>query len=109
MSDCCWPAPAPAGVALTAAACSNYPFGHDGVGGAGSRGVLRNIASGRFSFPARLDLSAEIKDLICQMLIVDPARRIPIAQIPAHPWLAPGMASATAVMEDAPVDYDLDA
>ena len=33
MSDCCWPAPAPAGVALTAAACSNYPFGHDGVGG----------------------------------------------------------------------------
>ena len=77
--------------------------------GAGSRGVLRNIASGRFSFPARLDLSAEIKDLIAQMLIVDPARRIPIAQIPAHPWLAPGMASATAVMEDAPVDYDLDA
>ena len=53
--------------------------------GAGSRGVLRNIASGRFSFPARLDLSAEIKDLIGQMLIVDPARRIPIAQIPGDP------------------------
>ena len=30
-------------------------------------------------------------------------------QLAAHPWLAPGMASATAVMEDAPVDYDLDA
>ena len=78
-------------------------------GGPANSGCSERIASGRFSFPARLDLSAEIKDLIAQMLIVDPARRIPIAQIPAHPWLAPGMASATAVMEDAPVDYDLDA
>ena len=66
--------------------------------------MLRNIASGRFSFPSRLDLSPEIKDLIGQMLTVDVRRRITIAQIKQHPWAAPGMAAAEAALEDSPVD-----
>ena len=92
------------GVMLYVMVVCNYPFGHDGPGGQGVRQLLRNIASGRFSFPSRLDLSPEIKDLIGQMLTVDVRRRITIAQIKQHPWAAPGMAAAEAALEDSPVD-----
>ena len=97
------------GVMLYVMVVCNYPFGHDGAGGVGVRQLLRNIVSGQFSFPSRLELSAEIKDLIGRMLTVDPARRITVAQIRQHPWAAPGMADAAEVFDDVPLEFELPA
>ena len=33
------------------------------------------------------DLRGELKDLIAQMVLINPAHRLPISEVVAHPWL----------------------
>jgi serine/threonine protein kinase len=48
--------------------------------------LFRKIKHGNFTLPGHL--SSEAKDLIVQMLVVDPVRRITFAQIRKHVWFA---------------------
>ena len=68
----------------------NYPFGHDGVGGSPVRDIIARASRAEFRFPGHMSLSGEIRDLITGMLTVDPRRRLTIAQIRSHPWVAAG-------------------
>jgi serine/threonine protein kinase len=47
------------------------------------------IINGRFDFPNSISsqLSCEVKDLVCRMLIVNPKERISISEILKHPWI----------------------
>jgi serine/threonine protein kinase len=47
------------------------------------------IINGRFDFPTSISsqLSGEVKDLVCRMLIVNPKERISISEILKHPWI----------------------
>jgi serine/threonine protein kinase len=51
--------------------------------------VQRKIIAGAYSFPDRYwgAVSHEAKDLVAQLLQVDPARRFTVAQSLAHPWI----------------------
>ncbi|KAJ3015656.1 hypothetical protein HKX48_004445 [Thoreauomyces humboldtii] len=53
------------------------------------RGLTEKVANGQYAFlsPWWDDISAEAKDLICQLLQVDPKRRYSIGQFLAHPWM----------------------
>ena len=99
------------GVLLYTMVVCSYPFGLDAysAGSKTRRQVFRNITSGLFSFPPRLELSAEIRELITQMLTVDPAQRITVAQISQHPWVCPstGGGEAGEDFDDVPFEYVL--
>ena len=60
----------------------NYPFVDDGQ----QHSVLRKIMAGQYAVPPNLPLSDSVKDLIRQMLHVDPLQRISIAGIKQHRW-----------------------
>jgi 5'-AMP-activated protein kinase catalytic alpha subunit len=47
------------------------------------------IANGSFSFPIQVEslLSAEAKDLVRKMLVIDPVNRISIPEILSHKWM----------------------
>ena len=45
------------------------------------------ILAGEFDFPVD-SVSAEVKDLVRRMLVLDPAKRISIPQMLNHPWVA---------------------
>ena len=45
------------------------------------------ILAGEFEFPVDT-VSAEVKDLVRRMLVLDPAKRISIPQMLNHPWVA---------------------
>jgi serine/threonine protein kinase len=66
----------------------NYPFGHDGPGGQTTRAVLDNIRRGVFRLPQTA--SSGLQDLVKGMLAVNPAQRLTINQIQAHPWVREG-------------------
>ena len=57
-------------------------------------GLFAKIESGRFTFPPYF--SAEAKDLISKMLVVDPAKRITVDGVMKHPWMKGYKTSATA-------------
>ena len=78
------------GVMLYVMVVCNYPFGHDGVGGSPVRDIIARASRAEFRFPGHMSLSGEIRDLITGMLTVDPRRRLTIAQIRSHPWVAAG-------------------
>lgn len=70
------------GVVLFAMICGYLPF-HAG----GDRQALcRKIMKGHYSCPDTI--SAEAKDLLEQMLTVDPEARITLKQVLAHPWVS---------------------
>lgn len=67
------------GVVLYALLCGSLPFDDENV-----PNLFRKIKHGNFTLPGHL--SAEAKDLIVKMLVVDPTRRITFAQIRRHTW-----------------------
>mmetsp|Transcript_50151 Transcript_50151/g.92600 ORF Transcript_50151/g.92600 Transcript_50151/m.92600 type:complete len:515 (-) Transcript_50151:130-1674(-) len=67
------------GVVLYALLCGSLPFDDESV-----PNLFRKIKHGNFTLPGHL--SSEAKDLIVQMLVVDPVRRITFAQIKKHSW-----------------------
>ncbi|CAJ1343176.1 unnamed protein product [Effrenium voratum] len=67
------------GVVLYALLCGTLPFDDENV-----PNLFRKIKHGNFTLPGHL--SSEAKDLIVQMLVVDPTRRITFAQIRKHSW-----------------------
>lgn len=52
--------------------------------------LLRKIAVGafRYSDPVWKSVSWQAKDLISRLLVVDPAKRLTVEQVLAHPWMA---------------------
>eukprot|EP00927_Polykrikos_kofoidii_P078066 TRINITY_DN74946_c0_g1_i1.p1 TRINITY_DN74946_c0_g1~~TRINITY_DN74946_c0_g1_i1.p1 ORF type:complete len:510 (-),score=89.10 TRINITY_DN74946_c0_g1_i1:155-1684(-) len=67
------------GVVLYALLCGSLPFDDENV-----PNLFRKIKHGNFTLPGHL--TSEAKDLIVQMLVVDPTRRITFAQIRRHSW-----------------------
>ena len=45
------------------------------------------ILKGDFDFPVE-SVSAEVKDLVRKMIVLDPSKRISIPQMLNHPWVA---------------------
>jgi serine/threonine protein kinase len=43
--------------------------------------ILQNIAQGKYKFPDHPKISAEARDLLTKILVVDPAKRINIQQV----------------------------
>ncbi|KAI3424232.1 hypothetical protein D9Q98_009588 [Chlorella vulgaris] len=56
--------------------------------------LMRAIVGGKYSFddPAWEEVSNEAKELVSQLLVVDPSKRLTCEQVLAHPWMiaAPG-------------------
>jgi len=49
--------------------------------------TLLRIRKGEVKYPAGLDISEGAKDLISKMLVLDPAKRIGLEALMAHPWI----------------------
>lgn len=48
--------------------------------------VLQRVIKADFVFPPDIPVSAECKDLISKILVVDPEKRLTVQQIQQHPW-----------------------
>lgn len=83
-----------AGVVLYALLCGRFPFSAKTY-----PDLYKKIARGVFTVPEELSLAA--KDLIRNLLVVDPERRYTLAQTRLHPWLA-GVPRSTASEPTAP-------
>lgn len=72
------------GVLLYAMVCGTVPFKAQSM-----RELHEVILKGHWDFPDHVfsQLSVEVKDLISQMLILDPYKRITIPEILSHPWV----------------------
>lgn len=67
------------GVILYALVTGNLPFDDENI-----RRLLNKVKTGLFYIPEFV--SPDAKDLIKRMLVVDPAKRISMAEIMRHPW-----------------------
>jgi len=95
------------GVVLYALLCGSLPFDDENV-----PNLFRKIKHGNFTLPGHL--SSEAKDLIVQMLVVDPTRRITFSQIRKHTWFQrdlpeylSGSLAQTNVIEKIPCNPDI--
>ncbi|XP_033864971.3 serine/threonine-protein kinase SIK1 isoform X1 [Acipenser ruthenus] len=68
------------GVVLYVLVCGSLPFD-----GASLPALRQRVLEGRFRIP--FFMSQDCENLICRMLVVDPAKRITIAQIKQHRWM----------------------
>lgn len=67
------------GVILYALLCGTLPFDDESI-----PNLFKKIKSGMYSLPSHLSQSS--RDLILRMLVVDPLKRITIAEVRQHPW-----------------------
>ncbi|KAI8144169.1 kinase-like domain-containing protein [Fennellomyces sp. T-0311] len=67
------------GVILYALLTGHLPFDDDNI-----RQLLKKVKSGKYSMPETISRNAQ--DLIRRILVVDPAKRLTMEQIMAHPW-----------------------
>lgn len=67
------------GVILYALLCGTLPFDDESI-----PNLFKKIKSGMYSLPSHLSQSA--RELILRMLVVDPIKRITIADVRQHPW-----------------------
>ncbi|XP_041127478.1 serine/threonine-protein kinase SIK2-like isoform X2 [Polyodon spathula] len=68
------------GVVLYVLVCGSLPFD-----GASLPALRQRVLEGRFRIP--FFMSQDCENLICRMLVVDPAKRITISQIKQHRWM----------------------
>ncbi|KAK1168066.1 serine/threonine-protein kinase SIK2 isoform X1 [Acipenser oxyrinchus oxyrinchus] len=68
------------GVVLYVLVCGSLPFD-----GASLPALRQRVLEGRFRIP--FFMSQDCENLICRMLLVDPTKRITIAQIKQHRWM----------------------
>jgi len=73
-----------AGVNLYILLCGFPPFG-----GNSDEQILKKVSVGKFSFPSPEwdEISADVKDLVTQMLNLDPGLRPSAREALSHPWL----------------------
>ncbi|CAM9104505.1 unnamed protein product, partial [Pylaiella littoralis] len=67
------------GVILYALLCGSLPFDDESI-----PSLFKKIKSGMYSLPSHLNPLT--RDLVPRMLVVDPMKRITIAEIKQHPW-----------------------
>jgi 5'-AMP-activated protein kinase, catalytic alpha subunit len=67
------------GVILYAILCGSLPFDDENI-----RNLFRKIKGGVYTMPSYI--SDRARDLIRRMLVVDPMKRISIADVRRHPW-----------------------
>lgn len=67
------------GVILYALLCGTLPFDDEHI-----PNLFKKIKSGMYSLPSHLSQSS--RELILRMLVVDPMKRITIAEVRQHPW-----------------------
>ena len=64
---------------LYALLCGTLPFDDESI-----PNLFKKIKSGMYSLPSHLSQSS--RELILRMLVVDPIKRITIAEVRQHPW-----------------------
>lgn len=81
------------GATLYVMIAGDYPFGAGMVRGGGYHETVQKICSEEFVHkPLPASCSPELHDLLRGVLCVDASRRLRLAQISRHPWLAQGPA-----------------
>jgi len=80
------------GVILYILLCGFPPFYHEHTSE-----LYRQIKKGQYDFPDPYwtDISASAKDLVRQLLTLDPKKRLTAVKMMDHPWIAEGKASTT--------------
>lgn len=73
------------GVTLYVMLVGAYPF-EDPQDPKNFRKTIQRIMGVRYSFPANVRLSKECLDMIEQIFVADPVKRISMAQLKQHPW-----------------------
>lgn len=79
------------GIDIWAMGCMLYEMlcGKWAFNGENQKKMVDHICRGRFSFQEfKYKLSPEVKDLICKMLEVDPAKRATMYNVLSHPWMS---------------------
>ncbi|GIL76111.1 hypothetical protein Vretifemale_5833 [Volvox reticuliferus] len=67
-----------------------FVFGKPPFTGNTTYQIYEAIQRGELQFPAEIPASGELKDLLTRLLQKDPAQRISLEEIPAHPWVTRG-------------------
>ena len=62
--------------------------------------VLMRALKVDYAFPDAPHVSPECKDLIRRMLVADPAQRLPLAGVQAHPWFQDGLPAGSLEYND---------
>ncbi|KAG2450773.1 hypothetical protein HYH02_004610 [Chlamydomonas schloesseri] len=67
-----------------------FVFGKPPFVGATTYQIYEAIQRAELAFPHEIPVSGELKDLLGRLLQKDPAERISLEEIPAHPWVTRG-------------------